>query len=129
MLRKIVYGLAALGVVLVCSVEARAQQHSQRGQTVVNRTVVNQQTTVVQNGGYRGGYGRHHHYHGNDWVGPAVGGLALGVVAGVLIDRATQPAPVVVSPGYVAAPPPRDCITAVSGYDRYGNPIYGTYCR
>ena len=36
MLRKIGYGLAALGVVLVCSTEARAQQqHGQyRGQVV-----------------------------------------------------------------------------------------------
>ena len=58
MLRKIGYGLAAIGVVLVCSTEVRAQQqHGQyRGQVVTNRTVVNN-TTVYNGGGYRAPYG------------------------------------------------------------------------
>jgi len=122
MLKNIGYGLAALAIVLGCSIDARAQN---RG------TVVSNHTTIVNNYGRPiGGYGYGYRGCGGCWVGPAVGGLAVGIAAGVLIDRAMQPpAPVVVSPGYVVAPPPRDCIQAISGYDRYGNPIYGTYCR
>lgn len=121
MLKTIGYGIAAAAVVLACSADVKAQT---RHTTVVNRT------TVVNNNYGRPVYGYGYRGCGSCWVGPAVGGLAVGIAAGILIDRAAQPPQtVVVQPGYVVAPPPRDCITAVTGYDVNRNPIYGTYCR
>ena len=136
MLRKIGYGLAAIGVVLVCSTEARAQQqHGQyRGQVVTNRTVVNN-TTVYNGGGYRGGY-----YNNGVGMWPGSGpydsAIAVaGIVAGasVLNNVISSSRPQVpVYGGYPQAPvyvQPRECIQAVSGYDRNGVPYMGTYCR
>lgn len=144
MLRKIGYGLAAIGVVLVCSAEVRAQQHrgqhhgQYRGQVVTNRTVVNN-TNVYNGGGYGGGYRGGYYNNGvGAWPGsgPYDSAIAVaGIVAGasVLNNVISSSRPQVpVYGGYPRAPvyvQPRDCITAVTGYDVNRNPIYGTYCR
>ena len=69
--------------------------------------------------------------HGNHGAQVATG-VAVGFIAGMLVDRAMQPpAPVYVQPVPVYAPSrdPRDCIQAIAGYDRHGNPMYGVFCR
>lgn len=55
----------------------------------------------------------YHNGHGNDWLGPAIGGLALGAIIGGAIAQSQQPPP---PPVYYHAPPP----PVVHHYHYYG---------
>jgi hypothetical protein len=77
------------------------------------------------------------HYHGypsNSWVGPAIGGLALGaIIGGAIAQQQAAPPPVYYyGPGAYHAPPPPmvvQCHTVVAGYDAWRRPILQEICR
>lgn len=147
-LRYIGYSAAAVAVVAVCSIEARAQQPQPgqyRGQVVQNRTVVN---NVYNGGGYGYGGGYRGGYYNNgvgNWPGSgpydsaiAVTAIAAGAsVVNGLINSTARPqvvvqqapvyqAPVVVAPAYQSGP---SCVLAVAGTSPEGAPVYYRYCR
>lgn len=80
---------------------------------------------------YRGGY---HGHPSNAWVGPALGGLALGAIIGGAMQQQAPP-----PPAYYYAPPPAvyyapppvvvQCQTVVAGYDATGRAILQEICR
>jgi hypothetical protein len=56
-----------------------------------------------------GGYGGYHgapHGSGGNWVGPALGGMALGAIVGGIIAQQQQPVYAAPPPAYYAPPPP-----------------------
>ena len=65
--------------------------------------------------------------HGNYGAQVATG-VAVGFIAGMLVDRATQP-PVYVQPAPVYVQQPRQCVVATAYYDAAGYPHQGVFCR
>jgi hypothetical protein len=148
MIRRIILAAA---VVLVCSVESKAQQHPHgqyRGQVVTNRTVVNN-TNVYNGGGYRGGYYGGYNNGVGMWPGsgPYDSAIAVaGIVAGAsvlnnVISSARQPQVIVQQPAPVYAPSGAyaipntvygsgpNCILAPAGVSPEGAPVYQRFCR
>lgn len=125
--------IAAVAIVLVCSItDSHAQQQQQRQTTIVNRNV------NIYNGGGYGGYPRYG--YGTPGAGPYDSAIAVaGIVAGasvlnniissrqpqVIVQQAPQvimqPVPVYMAPSYQSGPA---CITAMAAD---GN--YYRYCR
>jgi hypothetical protein len=70
--------------------------------------------------------GYYHRNGGGNWVGPFVGGLVLGGVAGAIVT--SPPPPVYVSPYAPYAPPPQ-CWQEFAYYDSWNRPVYRTVCR
>lgn len=64
--------------------------------------------------------------HGNYGAQVATG-VAVGVLTGILIDRATQPPVYVQRPAYYSQP--RQCVVATAYYDAAGYPHQGVFCR
>ena len=64
--------------------------------------------------------------HGNYGAQVATG-VAVGFIAGMLVDRATQPPIYVQQPAYY--PQSRQCVVATAYYDAAGYPHQGVFCR
>lgn len=89
---------------------------------------------------HRGGHHHHHHHHhgGGHWVGPAVGGLALGaIIGGALaaprVYHAPPPAYYAPPPAYYAPPaylaPAVHCRRLYMGYDAWGRQMVQEVCQ
>ena len=69
----------------------------------------------------------YYHRHGGNWVGPFVGGMVLGGVAGAIVTSPPPP-PVYVTPAVPYVPPPQ-CWQEFAYYDSWNRAVYRTVCR